>query len=49
MEVSGQLHATVALSPGRKAPEPIGYEGSWAQNQYERNGEQKDLLPLPGI
>jgi len=30
MEVSGQLHATAALTLGKELPEPIGYEAGWA-------------------
>jgi len=30
MEVSGQLHAPVGLSPGKKILVPIGYEAGWA-------------------
>jgi hypothetical protein len=30
MEVSGQLHDTAALPPGKELPVPIGYEAGWA-------------------
>jgi len=30
MEMSGQLHAPAALSPGKEALLPIGYEAGWA-------------------
>jgi hypothetical protein len=30
MEISGQLHAPAALSPGKKTPVPSEYEIGWA-------------------
>jgi hypothetical protein len=30
MDVSGQLHAPAALSPGKELPVSIGYEAKWA-------------------
>jgi hypothetical protein len=30
LEVSGQLHAPAALSPGKEPPVPIGLEAGWA-------------------
>jgi hypothetical protein len=30
MEVSGQLHAPAALTPGKEPPAPIEQEGRWA-------------------
>jgi len=29
MEMSGQLHAAAALSPGKEPALPIGYETEW--------------------
>jgi len=30
MEVSGQLHASPALFPGKEPLVPVGYEAGWA-------------------
>jgi hypothetical protein len=45
MEVSGQLHALAALSPGKELLVPIGYEAGWAQSRSGRGGEEK--IPSP--
>jgi hypothetical protein len=41
MEVSGQLHASAALFPGKEPPEPTGQETGWPKNRSGRGGEQK--------
>jgi hypothetical protein len=51
MEVSGKLHAPVALPPGKDPLVPIGYEaaGRGAQSQSERGGEEKNYQSLLGL
>jgi hypothetical protein len=39
MEVSGQLHAQVALLPGKKPPVPIAHEAGWAAGQGRTNSQ----------
>jgi hypothetical protein len=49
MEVSGQLHALAALPPGKEPPVPIVQGLSGPHSQSRHCGEEKYLLPLPGI
>jgi hypothetical protein len=44
MEVSAELHAPTALPMVKELPVPIGF-----QSLPGRCGEEKNLLPLPGI
>jgi hypothetical protein len=37
MEVSDQLHAPIALPPGRKPPVTIGYEVGWSRSGHGGN------------
>jgi hypothetical protein len=46
MEVSGQLHDSAASPPGILTTEPSNWRLCELQSWY---GEEKDLLPLPGI
>jgi hypothetical protein len=49
MEVSGQLHAPVTLPPGKQPWYPL-YRGlGGPHSRSEHYGEEKNLLPLPGI
>jgi cell shape-determining protein MreC len=48
MEVSGQLHAPAALTPGKQLPVPIAQENDWAQSISELYREEKNLLSLLG-
>jgi hypothetical protein len=41
--------STACLSPGKQPFVPTQYEAVWAQSQYGRFGEWKNVLPLPGI
>jgi hypothetical protein len=49
MEVSGQIHATVALRLGKSPRNPVNRRLDRIQNRSESLGEEKNLLPLPGI
>jgi hypothetical protein len=49
IEVSDQLRATAALLAWEETPLPIALEEEWAQGRSRFYGEEKDLLPLPGI
>jgi len=49
MEVSGQLHAPAALTPGKETLVPIGYETGWVPSRSGRGGEDKNSQPLPGF
>jgi len=42
MEVSGQLYAPIALSPGKEPLEPVGKEAGWAPELFWKR-------PPPGI
>jgi hypothetical protein len=44
MEVSGQLHAPTALSPGKEPPVPIGKEAGWT-SEYRYDVEKEILDP----
>jgi hypothetical protein len=48
MEVSGQLHSSAALLPGKEPPYPLDRRLRGLQSLYGRYGEEK-LLPMPGI
>jgi hypothetical protein len=45
MEVSGQLHAPAALSPGKESLVPIGQEAGGPQSRSGQGGEEK--IPSP--
>lgn len=47
-EVSGQLHAPSAVSPG-KNPQPIEQEAGWSPEPLQMCWEEKHLFPLPGF
>jgi hypothetical protein len=49
MEVSGQLDAPAALSPGKQPPVPIGEEGGWVPKSAWIFWREKDVLPLSGM
>jgi hypothetical protein len=49
MEVSGQLQATVALTPGKSTQYPLHQRLREPQNRSRRCGEEKNHLSLPGI
>jgi hypothetical protein len=46
MEVSGQLHAPAALSPGK---DPLDRRLGGLQRRSRRGGEQKNSQSLPGL
>jgi hypothetical protein len=48
MEVSGQLHASVALPLGKEPVVPIGWEAGGPQSQSGCYGGEKNLT-VPGI
>jgi len=45
MPANGQLHAPVALHPGKEPPVPTGYEVEWASESSGRDGEEKESHP----
>jgi len=47
--VSGQLHAPVALFPGKESLVPIGREAAWSPNRSGRGDEEKKSQLPPGI
>jgi hypothetical protein len=47
--MSNQLHASVALPPGKKPSIPIGWEAEWPQNRSGRYEEEKNLTPGENI
>jgi hypothetical protein len=49
MEVSGQFHASAALSPGKKPLFTLDRKLDGPQNQSGRGGEEKNSQPLPGL
>jgi len=49
MEVSGQLHAPVALTTGKESPVPLGRRLGEAQRRSGHGGEEKNSQPPPGI
>jgi hypothetical protein len=49
LEVSGQLHAPAALSPGKEPPVPIGQEAGWAPRAGLDDVEKRKFLTLPGL
>jgi hypothetical protein len=49
MEVSGQLHALAALSPGKETLVSIEWEDGGLQSRSGRGGEEKNSQPPPAI
>jgi hypothetical protein len=49
MEVSDQLHASAALSPGKETPYPLNRRLYGTQNCPESFRHEISLLPLEGI
>jgi hypothetical protein len=49
MEVSGQLHAPVALPPRKSTLYPLNRRLGWPQSRSGRRGEEKSSQPLPGL
>jgi hypothetical protein len=49
MEVSGQLHAPAALPRGKSPRHPLGVGLGEPQSRSGRCGEERNVLPLPGI
>jgi hypothetical protein len=49
MEVSGKLHNAAPLCLGEQPLLPTEQQVGGSQSQSECFGEQKNLLPLPGI
>jgi hypothetical protein len=50
MEVSGQLHAQVALFQNKKSPSyPLDRTTGGHQSPFWRGGEEKNSQPLPGL
>jgi len=49
MAVSGQIHASLAWSPGKEVKTPTEYEAGGLQTRCGRFGEEKNTLPLPGL
>jgi hypothetical protein len=49
MEMSGQLHASAALPPGKEPLVPIGGRLGGHQSRYGRSGKEKNFQPLPGL
>lgn len=47
--MKGQLYVLIALSPRKMSPTPIECGIEWPQNLSGRLGEEKNLLPPPGI
>jgi hypothetical protein len=46
MEASGQLHAPVALPPGKSLRYPLDRRLDWPQSRSGRCGEEKNLAPV---
>jgi hypothetical protein len=49
MELSGQLHAPTALSPGKETRYPLDRRLGGFQSCSGRGGEEKNSQPPPGI
>jgi hypothetical protein len=48
IEVSGQLHVSIALPPGKETPVPTGYEAGWAPEAvWTRCWDSKSLVVHP--
>jgi hypothetical protein len=45
MEVSGQLHALAALSPGKESPVPIGWEAGGGGTRAVLDSMEKRKIP----
>jgi hypothetical protein len=49
MVVSGQIHSPAALPPGKSPSYPLDRRLGGPQSRSERDGEEKNSQPLPGI
>jgi hypothetical protein len=49
MEVSGQLHASAALPPGKEPRYPLDKRLGGLQTHSGHGGEEKNSQSLPGI
>jgi hypothetical protein len=49
MEVGGQLHAPVTLSPEKEPSVLLGLEAAWPHSWSGRCGVEQDILPVPGV
>jgi hypothetical protein len=49
MEVSGQLHAPAALSPGKEPCYSLDRRVGGLQSRSGRGGDEKNSQPAPGI
>jgi len=49
VEVSGELHASAALHPGKSPRYPLDRRLGGTQSLSGREDEEKNNLPLPGI
>jgi len=49
MKVSGEIHATAALSPGKIHLYPLHRRLCGPQGRSGRGGEEKNSQPQPGI
>jgi hypothetical protein len=49
MEVSGQVHAAAALTPGKEPRYPLDRRLGGPQSRSGRDGKEKNSQPLPGI
>jgi hypothetical protein len=49
MEVSGQLSTPAAFPPGKQPPYPLYKRLGGPQSLFRHYGEEKNLLPLPGM
>jgi hypothetical protein len=49
MEVSGQLHASAALPPGKEPRFLLDRSLGGSQSWSGRGGEEKNSQPLPGL
>jgi len=49
MEVSGQLHSSVALPPGKEPWYPLDRRLGGPQSQYGCGHEEKNSQPLSGL
>jgi hypothetical protein len=49
MEVSGQLHTSAALPPGKRPLYPLDRRLRGPQKRSGHGGEEKNYQPLPGL
>ena len=49
MEVSGEIHATVALTPGKEPQYTLNGRINGTQRRHGRVGEEKNILSLLGF